>query len=182
MGKMGHLLKHCQVLEKLIDCQIMGCLDERQREILYRLIITFLQEPSISEYKLQLIAVQIIKMGVDYELYVSSLIFRMLPDEFTKRELGQLEEELYNFIEKELQGKGFDQRITLELIQQVTKLYPHLNQAMAKRKVLGNWGWLLPHALTQLVINHLMELIDKAKLEANQGKNKKRIIRIKKMH
>ena len=46
---------------------------------------------------------------------------------------------------------------------------------------MGNWGWLLPHALTQLIIEKILELIDQAKNEANKGNKKGRTIRIKKM-
>ncbi|MDX2504593.1 MAG: hypothetical protein QNL62_08975 [Gammaproteobacteria bacterium] len=120
-------------------------------------------------------------MGVDYEAYVSALIFKTLPDEFTKRELVKLEDEFYSYIEKELYGKGLDRRISEKLIAQISNQYPQLSTTMVEKKAMGNWGWLLPHALTQLVIDRIIELIDTAKVEANKGKKKGRTIRIKKM-
>ncbi len=178
---MGNLTKQHQFLEKLIDNQIKGHLNKEQTDILYASIDSFLKAPDTSDYTLESIAVRIVKMGVDYEAYVSALIFKMLPDEFTKRELVKLEEEFYNYIEKELYGKGLDQRITLKLIEQISKQNPGLNDNMAEKKAMGNWGWLLPHALTQLVIDQIIAFIDIAKVEANRGKKKGRKIRIKKM-
>lgn len=178
---MGNLTKQHQFLEKLIDYQIYGHLNKEQTGILYKSIDSFLKEPQASDYTLESIAVRIVKMGVDYEAYVSALIFKTLPDEFTKRELVKLEEEFYSYIEKELYGKGLDKRITVKLIEQISRQNPELNDNMAEKKALGNWGWLLPHALTQLVIDQIIETIDKAKVEANKGKKKGRKIRIKKM-
>ena len=178
---MGNLTKQHQFLEKLIENQIKGHLNKKQIDILYASIDSFLKEPETSDYTLESIAVRIVKMGVDYEAYVSALIFKMLPDEFTKRELVKLEEEFYTYIEKELYGKGLDQRITLKLIEQISKQNPGLNDNMAEKKAMGNWGWLLPHALTQLVIDQIIASIDIAKVEANRGKKKGRKIRIKKM-
>ena len=99
---MGNLTKQHQFLEKLIEYQIKSHLNEQQADILYQSIERFLKEPEASDYTLESIAVRIVKMGVDYEAYVSALIFRTLPDEFTRRELVDLEEELYTYIEKEL--------------------------------------------------------------------------------
>ncbi|MCW8928996.1 MAG: hypothetical protein OQL19_02010 [Gammaproteobacteria bacterium] len=178
---MGNLTKQHQFLEKLINLQIKGHLNKEQAEILYKAISSFLKEPDASDYTLELIAVRIVKMGVDYEAYVSALIFKTLPDEFTKKELVKLEEEFYSYIEKEIYGKGLDQRITEKLIEQISKQNPKLNDSMAEKKAMGNWGWLLPHALTQLVIDRIIEAIDNAKVEANRGKKKGRTIRIKKM-
>jgi len=178
---MGNLTKQHQFLEKLIDYQIKGHLNKVQTDELYVSIQSFLKEPEASDYTLESIAVRIFKLGVDYEAYVSALIFKMLPDEFTKKELVKLEEEFYTYIEKEVYGKGLDQRITLKLIEQISKQNPNLNEKMVEKKAMGNWGWLLPHALTQLVIDKIIELIDNEKVEANRGKRKGRKIRIKKM-
>ncbi len=178
---MGNLVKQHQFLEKLISLQIKDHLNEEQTDVLYRSIADFLKKPEASDYTLDLIAVRIVKMGVDYEAYVSALIFKTLPDEFTKDQLVKLEEEFYSYIEKELYGKGLDKKITLKLIEQISKLNPGLTKKMAEKKALGNWGWLLPHALTQLVIDRIIESIDSAKVEANRGKKKGRVIRIKKM-
>ncbi|MCK5647823.1 MAG: hypothetical protein KAI22_03000 [Gammaproteobacteria bacterium] len=178
---MANLTKQHQFLEKLIDYQIADHLNKEQSDILFQSIDTFLKEPQASDYTLESIAVRIVKMGVDYEAYVSALIFKTLPDEFTKRELVKLEEEFYSYIEKELYGKGLDKRITLKLIEQISRQNPDLNENMAEKKAMGNWGWLLPHALTQLVIDQIIESIDNAKVEANKGKKKGRKIRIKKM-
>ncbi len=178
---MENLPKQHQFLEKLIASQIKGHLNEEQKKSLYRTINSFLKEPDATDYTLESIAVRIVKMGVDYEAYVSALIFRTLPDEFTKKELVELEEDLYHYIEKELYGKGIDKCITLQLIEQISKQNPGLSNKMAEKKAMGNWGWLLPHALTQLVIDRIIESIENAKVEANRGKKKGRKIRIKKM-
>jgi hypothetical protein len=178
---MGNLTKQHQFLDKLIAYQIKGQLNADQTEKLYGLVESFLKSPQASDYTLELIAIRIVKMSVDYEAYVSALIFKMLPDEFTKKELVKLEEEFYSYIEKELYGKGLDKRITAKLIEQISKQNPQLNDSMAEKKAMGNWGWLLPHALTQLVIDQIIEAIDEAKIEASRGKKKGRKIRIKKM-
>ncbi len=178
---MANLTKQHLFLEKLIDYQIKGNLNEEQAKSLYAIIDSFLKEPDASDYTLEAIAVRIVKMGVDYEAYVSALIFKTLPDEFTKKELVKLEEEFYHYIEKELYGKGLDKRITAQLIEQISRQNPGLSNNMAEKKAMGNWGWLLPHALTQLVIDRIIEAIDNAKVEANRGKKKGRKIRIKKM-
>jgi len=178
---MGRLAKQHQFLEKLIDLQIKGHLDKEQAGVLYAAINLFLKSPDATDYTLESIAVRIVKMGVDYEAYVSALIFKTLPDEFTKGELVNLEDEFYTYIEKELYGKGLDKRITQKLIEQISKQNPKLNQLMAEKKALGNWGWLLPHSLTQLVIDQIIDYMENAKIEANRGKKKGRKIRIKKM-
>jgi hypothetical protein len=178
---MGNLAKQHQFLEKLIDFQINNQLNTQQSEDLYRTISNYLKEPDASDYALESIAVRITKMGVDYEAYVSALIFKMLPDEFSKGELLKLEDELYGYIEKELYGKGLDRRISEKLIAQVIKEKPEIKAELAEKKAMGNWGWLLPHALTQLVIDKVLELMETARLEANKGKKKGRKIRIKKM-
>lgn len=178
---MGKLLKQYQFLEKLIDFQINNQLNHDQSDLLYTSITSFLNDPQATDYTLDSIAIRIVKMGVDYEAYVSALIFKTLPDEFTKRDLVRLEDELYSYIEKELYGKGLDNRISQKLIALINKQNPKLSSLMAEKKAMGNWGWLLPHALTQLVIDKLIELIDNAKIEANKGKTKGRKIRIKKM-
>ena len=167
---MGNLTKQHQFLEKLIEFQIKNQLNDEQSKVLYRSISSFLKEPEASDYTLEAIAVRIVKMGVDYEAYVSALIFKTLPDEFTKRELVKLEDELYSYIEKEIYGKGLDQRVTDKLIEQVSKDNPGLSASMAEKKAMGNWGWLLPHALTQMLLDKIVELIDTAKTEANKGK------------
>lgn len=178
---MGKLEKQHQFLEKLIDYQVINQLNDEQAEILYASIASFLKEPEATDYNLETIAVRIVKMGVDYEAYVSALIFKTLPDEFTKRELLELEDGLYRYIEKQLYGKGLDKRISEKLLQQISRQNPQLNAKMVEKKAMGNWGWLLPHALTQLVIDKIIELIDSAKTEANKGNRKGRTIRIKKM-
>lgn len=178
---MANLTKQHQFLEKLIEYQIKNQLNNEQASLLYQSIAKFLKEPEATDYTLELIAIRIVKMGVDYEAYVSALIFKSLPDEFTKFELVKLEDEIYGYIEKELYGKGLDKRISKQLIKQVSKENPDLNATMAEKKAMGNWGWLLPHALTQLLLDKIVELIDQAKTEANKGKKKGRKIRIKKM-
>lgn len=178
---MGNLAKQHQFLEKLIDFQIKGHLNEEQTDALFVAINSFLKAPDASDYTLESIAVRIVKMGVDYEAYVSALMFKTLPDEFTKGALVELEDEFYTYIEKELYGKGLDKRITQKLIEQISKQNPKLTPVMAEKKAMGNWGWLLPHSLTQLVIDQIIEFIENAKIEANRGKKKGRKIRIKKM-
>lgn len=178
---MGNLAKQHQFLEKLIDFQIKGHLNKEQEQALYAEINSFLKSPDASDYVLESIAVRIVKLGVDYEAYVSALMFKTLPDEFTKGELVKLEDEFYTYIEKELYGKGLDKRISQKLIEQISKQNPNLNQLMAEKKAMGNWGWLLPHSLTQLVIDHINNDVENAKIEANRGKKKGRKIRIKKM-
>ncbi|MCU7939873.1 MAG: hypothetical protein KZQ64_10990 [gamma proteobacterium symbiont of Bathyaustriella thionipta] len=178
---MGNLSKHHQFLEKLINFQVKEHLNKEQRKALYVSINSFLKAPDASDYTLGSIAVKIVKMGVDYEAYVSALMFKTLPDEFTKGELVHLEDEFYTYIEKEIYGKGLDMRITQKLIEQISKQNPTLNQVMAEKKAMGNWGWLLPHALTQLVIEQIIDYMENAKIEASRGKRKGRKIRIKKM-
>ncbi len=178
---MPHLSKQQQILEQLIDYQIQQQMNKEQANALYRQISKFLQEPEATDYTLECIATRIIKMGVDYEAYVSALIFKSLPDEFTRRELVKLEDEIYSYIEKEIYGKGLDKRLSEKLIELVARDKPGLSPSMVQKKALGNWGWLLPHALTQLLIDRIMELIDRAKTEANRTKKKGRKIRIKKM-
>lgn len=178
---MENLAKQHQFLEQFIAFQIKDILDKTQENELYKSLNSFLKEPEVSDYVLVLIAARIVKLGVDYEAYVSSLIFKSLPDEFSKGQLVQLEAEFYLYIEKELYGKGLDKRLTEKLIAQIKKQNPGLDQSMAEKKAMGNWGWLLPHALTQLVIDRILELLDQAKIEANRGKKKGRKIRIKKM-
>ncbi len=178
---MIHLSKQQQILEQLIDYQIHDQLNEEQTSTLYQKIAKFLREPDATDYTLECIATRIIKMGVDYEAYVSALIFKSLPDEFTKRDLVKLEDEIYAYIEKEVYGKGLDKRLSEQLLKQVARDKPQLSPAMVEKKALGNWGWLLPHALTQLLIDRIMEFVDHAKTESNRSKKKGRKIRIKKM-
>ncbi len=178
---MRHLAGQHQFLEQLIDYQISDLLNSEQIETLYAAIDAFLKAPAASDYTLETIAVRIVRLGVDYEAYVSALIFKNLPDEFTKSDLMKLEEELYGYIEKELYGKGLDKKITAKLIAQISRQNPQLDMKMAEKKALGNWGWLLPHALTQLVIDKIIELIEQSRIEASKGKRKGRKIRIKKM-
>ena len=178
---MAYLSKQHQFLERLINGHTTSVLDAAQTKILYQNLVHYLKAPEASEYTLELIAIRIVKMGVDYEAYVSALIFKMLPNEFTKGELVQIEDEFYQYIEKELYGKGLDKKITEKLIEYIIKQNPKLEPSLAEKKAMGNWGWLLPHALTQLVIDAIMELLEQAKIEANKGKKKGRVIRIKKM-
>ena len=178
---MENLGKRHQFLENLINYQIVDQLNDEQSKDLYQLIRDYLKDPTATDYILENIAIRIVKLGVDYEAYVSALIFKTLPDEFTKRELIELEEGLYLFIEKKLYGKGLDKRISKKLIAQIHQQNPKLSAAMVEKKAMGNWGWLLPHALTQLVIDKIVELVDEAKTEANRTKRKGRKIRLKKM-
>ena len=178
---MKKLAKQHQFLEKLINFQIKNQLNNEQAGLLFASIEAFLREPEATDYTLDTIAIRIVKMGVDYEAYVSALIFKTLPDEFTKRELVKLEDEFYSYIEKELFKKDLDQRISQKLIEHISKQNPKLNAVMVEKKAMGNWGWLLPHALTQLIIEKILELIDQAKNEANKDNKKGRTIRIKKM-
>ncbi|MCU7837722.1 MAG: hypothetical protein KZQ83_21090 [gamma proteobacterium symbiont of Taylorina sp.] len=178
MEKLG---KQHQFLEKLIDGQIINRLDDQQAQLLYQSIQSYLKTPDATEYSLESIAARILKMGVDYEAYVSALIFKILPVEFTKRDLLDLEEGLYRYVEKEFYGKGLDQRICKKLLALLSLQNPDLDAKMVERKAMGNWGWLLPHALTQLVIDKIVELVDNAVTDANRSKTKGRKIRIKKM-
>ena len=178
---MENLGKRHQFLENLINYQIINQLNDEQTKHLYQSIKSFLKDPKATDYTLETIAVRIVRLGVDYEAYVSALIFKTLPDDFTKRELAELEEGLYDYIKKKLYGKGLDKRISEKLIAQIRQQNPKLSAAMVEKKAMGNWGWLLPHALTQLVFDHIVDLIDKAKTEANRSKRKGRKIRLKNM-
>ena len=178
---MARLTKQHQFLEKLIDYQIDNKLNDEQAKRLYQSIAAFLKAPEATDFTLESIANRIVRLSVDYEAYVSALIFKTLPDAFTRRELVKLEDEIYGYIEKELYGKGLDKRIGEKLIAQVSRENPAISTTMAEKKAMGNWGWLLPHALTQLLLDKINELIDAAKTEANKGKQKGRKIRIKKM-
>lgn len=178
---MNKLSKQHQFLEKLIDYQIEKKLNPEQTERLYQVIGEFLSAPQASDYTLESITTRIVKLSVDYEAYISALIFKTLPDQFTKQELVKLEEEIYAYIKKELEGKELDKTISRKLEEHIIKANPKLSTKMAQKKALGNWGWLLPHALIQLLIDKINDLINEAVIEANKGKRKGRTIRIKKM-
>ncbi len=178
---MHKLSRQHQFLEKLIDCQIENKLNNEQSERLYCDIAEFLSLPQASDYTLESITTRIVKLGVDYEAYISALIFKALPEQFTRKDLLKLEEEIYVYIKKELEGKELDQTISRKLEEHIIKANPKLSPSMAKKKALGNWGWLLPHALTQLVIDKINALISEAVIQANKGHRKGRTIRIKKM-
>ena len=121
-----------------------------------------------------------IQLGANYESYVSALLFKLMPDDFTRKELMSLEEELYRYIEKELYGKGADKIFTAKLIQQTSKLFPDISVTLAEKKAIGNCGWLIPHALMHLIIEAILKKIQMALLE-DKKVNRKGKIRIKKM-
>lgn len=167
-------------LEKLIEHQSNGQLKPDAYKAMLKSIKGYLQEPEVDEYKLEVVASKIINLGADYEAFVSALVFKTLPDQFTRKELVQLEEELYHYIEKEVYGKGLDKVIAAKLEQHTIMMNPEISESLAKKKALGNWGWLIPHALTQIVVEFILRQINDAILEAKKG-NRKGKIRLKKV-
>jgi hypothetical protein len=89
-------------LTKLIDHHINKQLAAKDINALYKDIKSYLNDPIAEDFKLEVIAVQVIQLGANYESYVSALLFKSMPDDFTRKELTALEEELYRYIEKEL--------------------------------------------------------------------------------
>jgi len=167
-------------LTKLINHHINKQLAAKDINALYKDIESYLNDPIAADFKLEVIAVQVIQLGANYESYVSALLFKTMPDDFTRKELTALEEELYRFIEKELYGKGVDKIFTTKLIEQTIKLFPDTPAKMAEKKAIGNWGWLIPHALMHLIIEAILKKIQMAILE-DKKVNRKGRIRIKKM-
>jgi len=167
-------------LTKLIDHHINKHLATKGINALYKHIGLYLKDPIAEDFKLEVIAVQVIQLGANYESYVSVLLFKSMPDSFTRKELIALEEELYRYIEKELYGKGMDKIFTAKLIQQTIKLFPDISASLAEKKAIGNWGWLIPHALMHLIIEAILKKIQMAILE-DKKVNRKGKIRIKKM-
>ncbi len=165
--------------KKLIDHHVNGQLDEKRNAALYKDISTYLKSPLIDDFKLEMIAVKIIQLGANYESFVSALIFKSMPDNFTRLELIALEDELYQYIEKELYGKGIDKTVTTKLIQQTLKSTPDISKSLAEKKAIGNWGWLVPHALSQVIIEAVLKKIKSALLD-DKKINRKGKIRLKK--
>ena len=124
---MKKLSKQHQFLQKLIDYQVENKLNTEQSEKLYRDISTFLSSPQASDYVLETITTRIVKLGVDYEAYISALIFKNLPEQFTKQELVCLEEEIYAYIKKELEGKKLDKTISRKLEEHIIRANPDLS-------------------------------------------------------
>jgi hypothetical protein len=167
-------------LTKLINHHINQKLSAKDINSLYKDIGAYLNDPIAEDFKLEVIAVQVIQLGANYEPYVSALLFKAMPDDFTRKELKALEDELYQYIEKELYGKGADKIFTAKLVQQTKKLFPNTPSTMLEKKAIGNWGWLIPHALIQLIIEAILKKIQMAVLE-DKKINRKGKIRIKKM-
>ena len=177
---MAILGKKFTELEKLIEHQINAQLKEADYKKLLGKIKRYLNDPGVEEYKLDVLASKIINLGADYEAYVSALIFKTMPDNFSRKELVDLQEELYTYIEKDVYGKGLDNVIASKLEQHTITQNPQLSESLARKKALGNWGWLIPHALTQIVLEFILRQISEAVLEAKKG-NRKGKIRLKKM-
>jgi hypothetical protein len=167
-------------LKKLIDYHIAKQLNSKQENDLYKDISDYLNAPVVDDFKLEVIAVKVIQLGANYESFVSSLLFKSMPEDFTRKELQLLEEELYHYIEKDLYGRGMDKRFTTKLIEQTLKLVPNKTEALTKKKAIGNWGWLIPHALMQVIVEAILKKIQTALLE-DKRINRKGRIRIKKM-
>jgi len=174
------LKKQFAELEKLIAHQTNKQLKESSYNELLQRIQKYLDSPLVEDYKLDVVASKIINLGADYEAYVSALIFKTLPDHFTRKELVELEEELYSYIEKDVYGKGLDKEIAWKLEQHTVAQNPQLSESLARKKAMGNWGWLIPHALTQIVIEYILRQINDAVLEVKKG-NRKGKIRLKKI-
>ncbi len=102
-------------LKKLIDYHIAKQLNSKQENDLYKDISDYLNAPVVDDFKLEVIAVKVIQLGANYESFVSSLLFKSMPEDFTRKELQLLEEELYHYIEKDLYGRGMDKRFTTNL-------------------------------------------------------------------
>ncbi|MFK5984043.1 MAG: hypothetical protein QM479_01275 [Pseudomonadota bacterium] len=172
--------KYFVEFKKLIDYHVRGQLNSKRNNALYLEISNYLKDPDIDDFKLEVIAIKIIQLGANYESFVSALLFKSMPDNFTRKELLALEAELYRYIEKELYGKGMDKLFTQKLIEQTLIFSPEISPALAEKKAIGNWGWLIPHALTQIVIEAIFKKIQAAILE-HKKVNRKGRIRIKKM-
>ena len=177
---MNGLGKRFTNLEKLIEHQTNGQLKDSDYKELIQRIKKYLNKPNVDEYKLDVVASKIINLGADYEAFVSALIFKTLPDHFNRKELIDLEEELYGYIEKEVYGKGLDKVIANKLEMHTITQNPQMSESLARKKAMGNWGWLIPHALTQVVVEYILRQINQAVLEAKKG-NRKGKIRLKKV-
>ena len=177
---LANLKKKFAELEKLIEHQTNKQLKESNYNDLLDRIQVYLDNPQVEDYKLEVVASKIINLGADYESYVSALVFKTLPDHFTRKELVELEEELYAYIEKDVYGKGLDKVIAEKLQQHTITQNPQISESLARKKAMGNWGWLIPHALTQIIIEYILRQINEAVLEAKKG-NRKGKIRLKKV-
>ncbi|MBF0264562.1 MAG: hypothetical protein HQL46_04765 [Gammaproteobacteria bacterium] len=166
-------------LNAVLDFQLKALTEEETKACVDK-ILQFLNEPVIESYKLSVIANKLMVISADYDDYVSVSIFKALPDNFTLIQLQKLQEQLYQYISDFVIGSDLDQAFSQVLIEETQKKYLDLKQEQARQKALGNWGWLLPHALMQLIIEQVNEIIKQATLD-NKKKNRKGRIRIKKM-
>jgi hypothetical protein len=171
--------KRFTFLSLLIEHHINKQLDDKQSLALYKDIGDYLASPVIDNFKLETTAVKVIQLGANYEAYISALIFKAMPDSFTRKELVLFEDEITKYIEKDVYGKEIDKLFTQHLVQQTIKLVPETTEKMAEKKATGNWGWLIPYALTQIIIEALLNKIQMAILE-DKKVNRKGKIRIKK--
>jgi len=166
-------------LAAVLDVQLKSLTDE-ELKLCHKQIKEFLNQPEIAQYKLSVIANKLMTISADYDDYVSVSIFKVLPDNFTLLQLKKLQEQLYQYISETVIGSPLDQAFTEVLIAETQKKYSDLNKDKVKQKALGNWGWLLPHALMQLIIEQINDYIKQATLD-NKKKHRKGRIRIKQM-
>jgi hypothetical protein len=170
--------KRFSFLNLLIEHHINKQLDDKQSLALYQDIGEYLALPTVNNFKLETTAIKVIQLGANYEAYISALLFKAMPDSFTRKELVNFEDEIIKYIEKDIYGKEIDKLFTQCLIQQTLKLVPDTTEKMAEKKAIGNWGWLIPYALTQLIIEAILNKIQMAILE-DKKINRKGKIRIK---
>ena len=176
---MAYLEDNLPSLHELVTHRV-SALNDKQKKSVSTAIARFIKKPSVDDYKLSVIANKMIAINTDYDDYVSVSIFKQLPDFYTLKMLAELEEKLYLFIKANILGSPLDKNFTSILIKETMHKFPDLNLAHAKQKALGNWGWLLPHALMHIIIDYVNDIINRALLEDKKTHRKGRI-RIKKI-
>ena len=176
---MTYLEQNLPSLNDLIQKRLEPLM-ERQRKSTLTKITNFVKKPLIDDYKLSVFANKMIAIGSDYDGFVSVSIFKQLPESYTLKDLIQLEEELYQFIHSQIIGTPLDKKFTKILVQETIKKFPSLDKNHAQQKAIGNWGWLLPHAMMHILVESVYESVNNAVLE-DKKVNRKGRIRIKKM-
>ena len=163
----------------LLD-NLLKPLDEKKKNSVYKEILGTINSPQVSDHMLETIIAKMMAIGTDYDHFVSVYIFIKLPDDYTKMQFQQLQDELFHFIEKEYNSKNLDKKFTQKLIELTELKFPQLNKKQVVNKALGNWAWLLPHAYMMLVIEKILKIVSSAVLD-DKMKNRKGRIRIKKI-
>ena len=172
--------KQFRELKKLIDYHIGSKLQGIALQDLSARINQFLRQPTLDDYYVEVLVHRLLQLGADFEYYVQAYMFKSMPDDYTRRELSLLEDELFAYIEKKLIGKPLEQKITHQLIAQLHQQQPEMSKEKCHQKAMGNWAWLIPHMLILIIMQQLFRLIKDAILKDKQV-NRKGRIRIKKM-